>query len=95
MRDDVALRFAQVAEAIRDPDISVLWAEATDDERRVLIEELSKVSVLSEPSSGGDLRRSHTQRDLGRGWAQAVVCSWCRRGDLNTDGACVECPGRA
>jgi hypothetical protein len=45
MRDDVALRFVQVAEAIRNLDISVLWAEATDDERRVLIEELSKVSV--------------------------------------------------
>jgi len=40
VRDDVAMRFEEVAETLRDLDISVLWAEATDDERRVLIEEL-------------------------------------------------------
>ena len=40
VRDDLALRFDQVVESLRNLDMSVLWAEATEDERRVLIEEL-------------------------------------------------------
>jgi hypothetical protein len=40
VRDDLALRFDQVVESLRNLDMSEVWAEATDDERRVLIEEL-------------------------------------------------------
>jgi len=39
-RDDLTLRFDEVVETLRDLDISEVWAEATQDERRVLIEEL-------------------------------------------------------
>ncbi len=47
VRDDLALRFDDVVESLRSLDMSEVWAEATDDERRVLIEELvSGVSIF-------------------------------------------------
>ena len=39
-RNDLELRFEQVATLLRDLDIDRIWASATEDERRVLIEEL-------------------------------------------------------
>jgi site-specific DNA recombinase len=37
---DVAARFEEVARILREMDVGRLWEEATDDERRVLVEEL-------------------------------------------------------
>lgn len=38
--DDVARKFDQVAQVLRELDFDRVWAEATDQERRVLVEEL-------------------------------------------------------
>ncbi len=38
--DELAARFEQVAATLRDLDVDRVWAEATDAERRVLVEEL-------------------------------------------------------
>jgi hypothetical protein len=43
---DVAARFEEVARILREIDVGRLWEEATDAERRVLVEELlSAVAV--------------------------------------------------
>ena len=38
--DDVSVRFEAVAAALRDLDIERMWQEATETERRVLVDEL-------------------------------------------------------
>ncbi len=37
---DVAVRFEEVARILREMELDQLWAEATDLERRVIVEEL-------------------------------------------------------
>jgi len=47
--DQVSVHFEQVAAALRDLDIDSMWSEATDDERRVLVDELvEEVTVFSD-----------------------------------------------
>lgn len=44
--DDLIAKFEEVAAILREPEIEQLWLNATDEERRVLIEELvEKVTV--------------------------------------------------
>ena len=38
--DDLALRFEEVARTLREIDVEAVWAEATERERKVLIDEL-------------------------------------------------------
>jgi len=47
--DQLSVHFEQVAAALRDLDIDSMWSEATDDERRVLVDELvEEVTVFSD-----------------------------------------------
>lgn len=39
-RDELAVKFDQIVEIIRNLNIDEIWTTATEDERRVLIEEL-------------------------------------------------------
>ncbi|MDE3043421.1 MAG: recombinase family protein, partial [Acidobacteriota bacterium] len=44
--DDLEARFEQVAAILQNLDIEVLWSQATDEERRVLVEELVESVVV-------------------------------------------------
>lgn len=45
--DQVAARYEEVAAVLRDLDVEQLWAETTEDERRILVQDLvEEVAVL-------------------------------------------------
>lgn len=80
--------FEEVARVLREMDVDRLWAEATDLERRVIVEEwLESVAIFPahlEVTVKGAPRLNVTLKGWSRAWRVAVL--WCRRGDLNPHG---------
>jgi hypothetical protein len=89
--DDAEQRFEAVTAMLAELDIEALWAEATDQERRVLLDELLQdVTVLPDHlqvTVHGAPALNVTLEEVGLGkpgedWS-------CRRGDLNSHDARV------
>jgi hypothetical protein len=84
----LAARFDEMAGILREMGVERLWAEATDLERSVLVEELLE-SVPMYPNHvkvtvSGARRLNVTLQEVGLTGGVAVL--WCRRGDLNPHG---------
>ena len=83
--DALCERFEEVSAYLRDLDIGRLWAQATEDEQRVLVDELVESVAVHPDHLEVTLRGAPTLNvelnEVGLNNA-SVDCS-CRRGDLN------------
>ncbi|MHB2029622.1 MAG: hypothetical protein ACYCPT_12515 [Acidimicrobiales bacterium] len=88
-RDELAVKFDQIVEIIRNLNIDEIWTTATEDERRVLIEELvESVTVFPshfEISVYGAPTLKVLPGEVGMKQLSFVGVGdhWCRRPDVN------------
>ncbi len=83
-RDDLAARFEEIVATLTDLDMDTLWREATNEEKRVLVQELvEEVAMLPdhlEVTVTGAPRLNVALAEVG---LEGVAEQSCERGDSN------------